>query len=259
MSTLPIGVQLFSVRHNLDKNPQATLMAIAKMGYAGVEFFGPPKYPAETYKGWLDDAGLACCGWHVPFAQMQENVLKETIEFHTIIENHRLVVPGIPKELRTSREDWLSLVPIFDGLAKTLAKFDMVTGYHNHHHEFTPFDGEQPWDTLFSGIDPSVIMQLDTGNGIYGGAKILDIMARYPGRAKTVHLKPFDSRIDRSYDSEAGFGSLIGEDDTPWAEFFDLCESTGGTEWYIVEYESNAHQPMDAIKRCLDNLRGMGK
>ena len=45
----------------------------------------------------------------------------------------------------------------------------------------------------------------------------------------------------------------------PWARVFDLCETQGGTEWYIVEQESYKYPPLEVVSRCLDNLRGMGK
>jgi len=42
-------------------------------------------------------------------------------------------------------------------------------------------------------------------------------------------------------------------------EIFRLCESTGGTQWYIVEQESYAYPPLECVDRCLQNLRQMGK
>jgi len=52
---------------------------------------------------------------------------------------------------------------------------------------------------------------------------------------------------------------VIGADDTPWDEVFAICESTGGTKWYIVEYESDAYPPLEAVERCLKGLKAMGK
>ena len=52
---------------------------------------------------------------------------------------------------------------------------------------------------------------------------------------------------------------MIGEDDVPWHEVFRLCESTGRTKWYIVEYEGDLYPPMEAAERCLAALREMRK
>ena len=60
-------------------------------------------------------------------------------------------------------------------------------------------------------------------------------------------------------DRHAGFRPIIGEDSVPWDEIFRICETTGGTKWYIVEYESDAYPPLDAVERCLSALKAMGK
>ena len=93
-------------------------------------------------------------------------------------------------------------------------------------------------------------MQLDTGNAMHGGADPIPFLERYPGRAVTVHLKEF-SRTNPKV--------LLGEGEVRWEEVFRLCESVGGTEWYIVEQESYPYPPLESVERCLKNLRAMGK
>ena len=119
-------------------------------------------------------------------------------------------------------------------------------------------DGECPWDTLFGNTGQGVIMQLDMGNALRGGADLIDILQRYPGRGGTVHLKPYCVEAGKD-DPHAGFRPIIGEDSVPWADIFRICEATGGTEWYIVEYESDAYPPLEAVDRCLQALKAMGK
>jgi sugar phosphate isomerase/epimerase len=76
------------------------------------------------------------------------------------------------------------------------------------------------------------------------------LLEHYPGRALTVHLKEHSKSNDKA---------LIGEGDTRWADVFKLCETTGGTQWYIVEQESYAYTPLECAERCLKKLREMGK
>jgi sugar phosphate isomerase/epimerase len=258
VTNIPIGLQLYSVRHDLDRDLRGTLQAVAEMGYNGVEFAGAPKQSAKELKALLDEFGLACCGWHTPFALVQEDRLEETIAYNKVLDNPNLIVPGIPAELRETREDWVKLAAFFDRLAGKLGLHGMSTGYHNHHVEFRPLDGERPWDTFFGNTGPGVIMQLDTGNAIYGGGDPVAILKQYPGRAGTVHLKPY-SRALGEQDPQQGFRPVIGEDDTPWEAIFELCEATGGTQWYIVEYESDAYPALKAVELCLKGLKAMGK
>jgi hypothetical protein len=73
-----------------------------------------------------------------------------------------------------------------------------------------------------------------------------------------VHLKPY-ATVPGKDDPSLGFRPVIGDDDTPWDRVFELCETTGGTEWYIVEYESDAYPPLEAVALCVKNLKAMGK
>ena len=107
-----------------------------------------------------------------------------------------------------------------------------------------------PWDTFFGNTSPEVVMQMDTGNALHGGGDPVHFLKRYPGRATTVHLKEYSATND---------SALIGEGDVDWDELFNTCETIGGTEWYIVEQESYAYPPLECVKRCLENLRRMGK
>ena len=258
MARIPIGLELYSVRQDFDNDARSTLKAVTEMGYEGVEFAGNQKHSADELSGMLDEFGLVCCGWHCPFDRVQDDQLEETIAFNKTVGNPYVIIPGIPAELRKSREDWLKLADFFNQLAERLAEHDLVTGYHNHHVEFSPLDGEQPWDTFFGNTSKGVIMQLDMGNALYGGADLVGLLKKYPGRAGTVHLKPF-TKPTNGDDPHAGFRPLIGEDDVPWDEIFHLCETVGETEWYIVEYESDAYMPLDSVERCLKNLKAMGK
>jgi sugar phosphate isomerase/epimerase len=257
MARIPIGLELYSVRQELAADVRGTLQAVAEMGYEGVEFAGPPQHTAEELKSLLDEFGLVCCGWHTPFNLVQDDTLDATIALNEVLENPYVIIPGIPAELRKSRQDWRKLAEVFNGLADKLAAHGMVTGYHNHHVEFQPLDGENPWDTFFGNTNDGVIMQLDMGNALYGGADLVGILEQYPGRAGTVHLKPY-KQTDGG-DGHAGFRPLIGEDDVPWDDIFRLCETVGGTKWYIVEYESDAYPPLESVERCLKNLKAMGK
>jgi len=258
MKRIPIALQLYSVRNELKQDLRATLRAVAEMGYQGVEFAGAPQHEAEELKSVLDELGLPCCGWHTPFAMVQPGSLDRTVAFNRILDNSRIIVPSIPEERRRSRADWLELAAFFNCLAETLEPQGFHAGYHNHHVEFTEADGETPWDTFFANTSKDVIMQLDLGNALAGGGNVVEILRRYPGRAGTVHIKPYSVEAGRS-DMMAGFRPIIGEDDVPWEQVFELCETVGGTQWYIVEYESDACPPLKAVELCLARLRAMGK
>ena len=120
-------------------------------------------------------------------------------------------------------------------------------GFHNHMIEFQPVEGELPWDIVFGTTKRDVVMQFDVGNAMAGGVnsgQVSEIFERYPQRAATVHLKEYSR----------GGGALIGEGEVEWREFISLCESVGGTEWFIVEQEQYPMDPIECARRSKENL-----
>lgn len=250
MAKIPIALQLYSVREDCAKDLPGTLAAVAKMGYAGVEFAGYHGRSADELRRLLDDLGLKCAGTHIGIDTLLGDQLRATVEFNRTLGNRFLIVPGLPESYRSSRAAWQKTAALFNDLADQVKGDGMLVGYHNHNIEFKPLDGELPWDTFFGNTRREVVMQFDTGNALHGGGDPVVFLKKYPGRATTVHLKEF-SKTDPK--------ALTGEGDIDWPAVFALCESSGGTQWYIVEQESYAFPPLACVKRCLENLRRMGK
>jgi sugar phosphate isomerase/epimerase len=244
----PIGLQLYSVRHDCQKDLPGTVEAVAKMGYAGVEFAGYYDRSAENLRKMLDDNGLKCCGTHTSIDTLLGDNLSKTIEFNKTLGNKYLIVPGLPGKYRESRQAWLDTAKLFNELAEKVKPYGMLVGYHNHSVEFQAMDGELPWDTFYGNTTKDVVMQLDIGNAMHGGADPLPYLYKYPERALTVHLKEY---------SKTNPNAFVGDGDVPWRAFFALCRAVGGTEWYIVEYERPGTPPLEAVKRCMQNLRKM--
>jgi len=258
VARIPIGLELFSVREDFNKDPRGTLKRVAEMGYDGVEFAGYPAGAVEL-RSMLDELGLVCCSSHTPLEHLLGDKLEETVAFAKTLGNTRLVCPWIGSPYHESKAGWLKAAELFNGIADRLAPHGMETGYHNHHAEFKPeFDGETAWDIFFGNTKKSVIMQLDTGNALHGGGLSVPILKKFPDRARSVHLKPYSVTASKTA-PDAGFRPLIGDDEIPWAEVFELCETVQGTEWYVVEYECDAYPALQAVDLCLRALKKMGK
>lgn len=244
---IPIGVQLYSVRQAASKDLPAVLEEIGKMGYEGVEFAG--------YYGWdskpkelrqlLDGNGLKCCGTHTELETVTGDNLKATAELHTVLGNSFLIVPSLEAK---DAQGWLDLAKRFDEIAVDAKALGMRVGYHAHAGDFRKLGDTTPWEIFFDNTGQDVIMQNDTGNCMSGGGDPVAILKKYPGRSVTVHLKEFGG-------PEA---AVIGQGVVPWAEVFQVCETTAGTSWYIVEHEVG-DDPMGSIRGCLEGLRKMGR
>jgi sugar phosphate isomerase/epimerase len=244
---IPIALQLYSVRGELGKDFTGVIEKVGKMGYQGVEFAG--------YNGWdkkakdlrklLDDNGLKCCGTHTGLNTIQGDALKATAELHTTLGNKFLIVPGMSAK---DAEGWMDLAKKFNEIAAKAKDLGMRIGYHAHGGDFKKMGDKTAWEILFDNTDKEVVHQMDIGNCLGGGGDPYALIKKYPGRSTTVHLKEHGGKG----------GAPVGEGTVKWKEVFELCETIGGTEWYIVEHESGS-SPLESVKACIDNLRKMGK
>jgi sugar phosphate isomerase/epimerase len=243
---IPIGLELYSVRAELPKDFTGVIEQIGKMGYQGVEFAGYhtwDKKPKELRK-LLDDNGLKCCGTHTPLITLQGDALKSTIDLHKELGNKFLICPSLSAK---DAQGWTNLAKQFNDIAAKAKEHDMLVGYHSHAGDYKKYDGKTSWEIFFDNTNPEVVHQLDVGNTLSGGGDPIAMLKRYPGRTKTTHLKDHGGPKD----------AAIGEGEIDWKTLLETFESVGGTEWYIVEYESP--NPLPKIKVCLDNLHKWGR
>jgi sugar phosphate isomerase/epimerase len=243
---IPVGLQLYSVREQCQKDLPGTLAAVKKIGYPAVEFAGYYDRSAKDLRKLLDDNGLIACGTHTPYESVQGDKLKETVEFNRTIGNKFLIVPWMNEA--KSKQEWLDRAKLFNEIADKVKPDGMWVGYHAHQHDFNQIEGVTAWDVFFGNTKPEVIMQLDTSNCCEGGADPVAVLKKYPGRARSIHIKAFGGGPD----------AVIGEDKVDWKAVFAFCESKGKTQVYVLEHESGK-DPLDAVKRSYEALKKMGK
>jgi len=243
---MPVGLQLYSVRADCAKDLPGTVEKVAKIGYDGVEFAGYYDYTAKDLRKMLDDNGLVCCGTHTAMDTLSDANLAATIELNQTLGNKYLIVPWLKPDDADPKAAWRRHAERFNELAGKVKPEGMIVGYHCHAHDFHAIDGEVPWEILFDNTCDDVAMQIDTGNAMSGGGDPVKYLKKYPGRAVTVHLKEY---------SATNKNALIGEGDMPWQEIFALCETVGGTKWYIIEEEKDAYPPLEGVELSLKNYR----
>jgi sugar phosphate isomerase/epimerase len=205
-----LGLQLFTVRDLLKKDVQGTLAAISALGYAEVEMFGfggnafieDPLFglTATEMRRILDEHGLK-----VPLTQISGRVddprpLSYTA--HTLGIRHLII--AMPPEFLSITPDGpvvsgvkdsdqiLRLSERLNRLGSLCRKEGLGLGYHNHHMEFAKLGSARAYDLLLQRTDPELVrMELDVGWAQAGGAAPDEVLARYPERFVSCHLKDF--------------------------------------------------------------------
>ena len=202
---IPIGLQLFAVRGECERDLPATLKSVAEIGYAGAEPWGYDGstlewqgHSSQEIRRMYDENGLACCGIHLTTGAIQGENLARTVEFNKTLGNRFLIV-AMDKKRMESVAGVMELAGILNDAAEKLAGEGMFTGYHAHGFDFATLDGRIAWDILFENTRPEVIMQMDIGNCAGGGGDPIGTLRKFPNRARSVHLKEFGGPVSRCF------------------------------------------------------------
>ena len=247
--SLPIALQLYSLRNEAAQDLMGVLEKVAAMGYDGVEFAGYHGHEPEAIRRRLDELDLKAEGTHTGLDALQAGRFDETIAIHKTLGCEYVIVPWIAKERRNSAAACAATAAELTELTGKLESAGLRLGFHAHDDDMRPLEGgESAYYRLAKGTPASFIMQYDTANGMSGGADPVKPILDFPGRNASLHLK--------GYSKTTGHGTIIGEDDIPWPRVFQAAENGGGTVWYVIEFEEEEN-PLEGVAKSLDNVRKM--
>jgi len=247
----PVGLELYSVRHELDKNLMSTVRAVAKMGYQCVEFYSPyfawtPDY-AKQVRQMMDDADIKCFSTHNGLESFSPDGLAHAIELNHIIGS-RFIVLASAGEIQTL-DGWKKVAETLNQGAEKMKPAGMRAGYHNHQLEWKPIGGTRPMEVLAANTAHDVMLQLDVGTCLEAGSDPVAWVEQNPGRIRSMHCK--------EWSPQRGYRVLVGEGVAPWKKLFAAAEKTGGLEFYLVEQEGSDYPELETAARCLASFRAL--
>jgi sugar phosphate isomerase/epimerase len=249
---VPIALQLYSLRNECKTDLPGTLAAVGKMGFQGVEWFGWGGYfdrtPKELRK-MLDDNNLKTCSDHIHVDALQGDKFERTMELYQTLGTKLATLSdltGIRGNRRTAQY-WTDAAKQLNELADKLKPYGVRLGMHNHTAEFVKVeDGRVPWEIIFDNTSKEFAQQLHIGGVLAGGLDPADYLKKYAGRTLSMHMVDW---------APGKTGLLLGEGDVKGGQIFELAETVGGIEWYIVEQESYPFPPLESVEKSLTNLR----
>ena len=246
-SSIPVGLELYSVRNELAKDLPGTVRAVAKMGYQCVEFYAPylswTPAQAKDVRTLMDDLGIRCNSTHNGPNAFSGDTMKHAAELNHIIGSRYLVLASANRV--ANLDGWKAIAETLNAVADKLQPEGISTGYHNHQLEFRPVDGKRPIEVLAANTSKNVMLQLDVGTCVEVGSDPVPWIRQNPGRIRSLHLK------DWSRDPAVGYRALFGEGAVPWKEVFQAAESSGGVEYYLIEQEGSRFPALETAERCL--------
>ena len=249
-----IGLQLWSVKDDMKKDPKATVAKVGEMGYKFVEaagyndgkFYGMS--PTE-FKKLCEDSGLQFLGSHTgQNLPTKENWDKTMAWWDVAIDAHAeagvkwIVQPWMSEEGYKSLDGLKKYVTYFNAVGEKCKAKGIVFGYHNHDKEFTTeFEGKPLYDHMVELSDPDKMMfQLDLYWIDKGGKDALKYFEMYPGRFMLWHIKD---------------NKELGESGTMNFNEIFKHKKESGLKYGIIEVEEYNFAPLVSVEKSLEYLK----
>ena len=266
-----VGLQLYSVRDDMKKDPAGTLKQLAAMGYTHVEhagyedrkFYG---YEPAAFKKLLADLGLIMLSGHsfvgADIWNKKENDFtdswKHTVEDAAMVGMQYVISPGVDESLCKKEDDFKWYLQLYNKTGELCKKSGIQFAYHNETFEFNHYlNKKRIYDLLLDGTDKSLVaQQIDIGNMYPSGGRGMDYLKRYPGRFFSMHVK--DEIKSNTHDE--GFEScVLGKGIVGTKEILAFARQQGSIRQYIIEQESYGDQtPLACAKDDLAMMKQWG-
>ena len=268
--SLPVAVQLYSVRDDMGADFAGTLKKVKEMGYDGVEFAGLYGRSAAEVKALCQEIGLVPISAHVPYSDMVANpdVLKDYAE----IGCRFVVIPYLTEECRPGQAGFADVVKNASIIGQAAKNLGMTLLYHNHDFEFVKLDGKYALDVLYDTVPADLLQtELDVCWVRVGGEEPASYIRKYTGRAPVVHLKDYaGGKSEHMYEligieseeKAAGENPFefrpvgFGVQDMP--AIIKAAEDAGAG-WLVVEQDqpSMGLDPMQCAEKAINYLRSL--
>jgi sugar phosphate isomerase/epimerase len=238
-----IGLQMYSIRGQAQKDLIGALKDVAAIGVKGVEFAGNFGHSARELKNVVADLGMQPAGSHIGWQNLNEETgdIGKVIEYSAELGEPYIICPALAPDMRNSRSAWLATAEKFNRAGEKIAQAGMKFCYHNHSFEFEEFEGEYGLDILFGNVDPKYVrMELDTcWADVTGKVKSVDYMKKYASHLELLHIKEITAIGDPT-------ACMIGRGAMDFKAICALGHELG-VAWYTIEHEDEGDDALQII------------
>lgn len=269
---LPVAVQLYSVRDDMEKDFYGTIRKMKEFGYDGVEFAGLFGQNPEEIKAFCEEIGIVPISAHVPYYDMLENPEAVLADYKTIGCKY-VVVPYLTEECRPGTDGFAATVEGIRKIGEAAKALGLQLLYHNHDFEFVKIGEDYALDVLYSSVSEDILKtEIDTCWVNVAGVNPAEYIEKYANRSPVVHLKDFKrsgEKLGKLYDligiddegeqqeEEDSFSFMpvgYGVQDMP--AILAACEEAGA-EWVVVEQDNPAkgETPENSVRLSREYLK----
>lgn len=249
--TKPVGIQLYTLKDVIGKDPKGVLKQLSSFGYQELETYGYSKgqiygLPFAEFGSYVKGLGMKVVSGHYGMDVVRTDWERAVADAKAIGQKY-MVVPWLGDTDRDPGK--ISAVCAELNKAGEIArKSGIRMGYHNHDFEFREVNGKILYDQMLAELDPKFVgMELDLYWVIRAGHDPLKYFAKYPGRFEQWHVKDMDKQ-------EPGKNTEVGNGSIDFKAIFAAASQSGMKHFY-VEQEYFSMPSIESARICIENLK----
>ncbi len=255
-----IGLQLYTVRDHMAKDPVATLARVAQIGYNSVEgatYTGDEKFYGMSVAGFkkvLSDNGLVMYSSHYLLGEggkikgTMMNDWDKAVDDAAAVGLKYMICAWLQPSERGSLDHYKQVGEDLNKAGEVCKKAGIQLCYHNHNFEFIQENGKYPYDTLLSTTDKNLVkMEMDMYWMTKAKQDPIALFNEHPGRFPLWHLKDMDNKPDQMF-TEVGSGII------DFKKIFAHANKAG-LKYFFVEQDICPGDPYDSIAKSYHYIK----
>ena len=252
----PLGAQLYTVRHEAERDLPAVLEAIHKIGYTKVEtYWDIYGHPAAELRRMINDHGLK-----VPSGHFNYDGLDSKIDYAKSLGVQYVICPMLPESMWFTLDGYKRAADQFNIWGEKIHQAGMQFGFHNHNYEFRRFGDTTGYEVMMSRCDAKLVcIEMDCYWITQAGGDVLQMFQQYGNRIQLLHLKDRKPGFPTSQvkDAAAEHFTEVGAGTIHWQEILAAAEKNG-VKHLFVERDSGDLPAMESLRISYQNLQKIG-
>jgi sugar phosphate isomerase/epimerase len=260
---IPLGLQLYTVRQDLARDYDGTMRQLRAIGIRNVQanLTMSGKSSADQKKLY-DSLGISWKSIHAGGDALRDNIQPTIDEAAKVgITNITCSFPLFPIDRAKimagpTLDDWKRNAETFNKCGQACKAAGMTFGYHNHNLEFRKIGAVVPYDLLLKQTDPSlVLMEMDIGWVVAGGADPAAYLTKYPTRFHSLHIKDLKNQGIPNTNMKMT-SAIIGQGIIDWKKLIPVIHKTSVEHAFLEIEEPYVPSPMGMVKASFEYLHG---
>ncbi len=254
----PVGIQLYTLRDQLNKDVPGTIKQVADIGYKEVEIYDLYGKTAAEFAAMLKANGLTAPSGHYMTKHIKSDWQKHIDDANTLGLKY-MVNAILEEEEHRSLDDYKKLLELFTHAAQQTKKAGIQFCYHNHNFEFVKFGDTTAYDFLLKNLDADLVkMEMDCFWVTHAGQDPVAYFTKHPGRFPLLHIKDLKAGNPDSLklDDHLGLFAEVGHGTIDWKRIFAAAPQ-GGVKHYYVEQDYCERPPIESARMSYEYLKNL--